>query len=184
MDDKSGTVTILVTHRLKEGREADFHAWLQSINKSVKKAVGFRRLDIVQQSTPNAHEVGVIVRFDDHRSLEDWHQTEEFQQFRGQLDEFVEHVSNTEITGFEQWFVPPSTSSDTPSRLKQSIVILIGIYPLSLALPPVLNPIMARLALPEALKALIFSALMVGLMTWAIMPLLNRALSRWLYPTK
>ena len=183
MDENNGPVAILVTHRLKEGREADFHAWLRSINESVKKAAGFRRLDLVQQNTPGTHDVGVIVRFDDHHSLEEWHQTEEFQRFKGQLDGFVENVSNTEITGFEQWFVPPCDSSEMPSRLKQAIVILVGIYPLALVLPPLMNPIMASLALPEPLKALIFSVLMVGLMTWAIMPLLNRALSRWLHPS-
>ena len=67
---------------------------------------------------------------------------------------------------------------DTPP-----FVILVGIYPLALVLPPLMNPIMESLALPEPVKALIFSVFMVGLMTWAIMPLLNRALSRWLHPS-
>ena len=123
MDQNNEPVTILVTHRLKEGREADFHAWLRSINESVEKAAGFRQLDLVQQNTPSAQDVGVIVRFDDHRSLEKWQQTEEVRRFKSRLAGFVENVSHTEITGFEQWFVPPSSGSEMPSRLKQAIVI-------------------------------------------------------------
>ena len=182
MGEANEQVTVLVSHRLKEGRESEFHAWLRSINETVRETAGFRRLDLVQQSSPSTHDVGAMVRFDNQRSLEEWHKSEAFRRYKGQLDRIVENVSYTEITGFEQWFVPPSPGSVVPSRLKQAAVILIGIYPLALVLPPVMNPIFTWLGLPGPLQALIFSVFMVALMTWAVMPLLNRALGRWLFP--
>lgn len=182
MGEANEQVTLLVSHRLKEGRESEFHAWLRSIKETVRETADFRRLDLVQQSSPSTHDVGAMVRFDNQRSLEEWYKSEAFRRYKGQLDRIVENVSYTEITGFEQWFEPSSPGSVVPSRLKQAAVILIGIYPLALVLPPVMNPIFTWLGLPGPLQALIFSVFMVALMTWAVMPLLNRALGRWLYP--
>ena len=67
-----------------------------------------------------------------------------------------------------------------PPRYKTSIVIWLAIYPLVTLAQLLLGPWLNRFPLPVA--TLILTFLLVPLMTYVMIPLLERLLERWLKP--
>ena len=67
-----------------------------------------------------------------------------------------------------------------PPRYKTSVVIWLAIYPLVTLVQLLLGPWLSRFPVPVA--ALILTLLLVPLMTYVMMPLLERLLGSWLKP--
>jgi antibiotic biosynthesis monooxygenase (ABM) superfamily enzyme len=67
-----------------------------------------------------------------------------------------------------------------PPRWKMAIVTVVGVWPVSLLVPWLLNPLVS--GLPAPLQVLSMAVGIVILLTWAVMPLLVRMLSPWLQP--
>jgi len=70
--------------------------------------------------------------------------------------------------------------SAPPQQAKMAAVTLLGIYPLILLASRTLAPALDWL--PLLLRELVVAAVLVVLMTYAVMPLLTRLLERWLLP--
>ena len=82
-----------------------------------------------------------------------------------------------QLHGLEAWFRSPH---NPPPRWKMAMATLLGVYPVSLLIGLVLSPTLKRL--PLALNLLVVSAIIVGLLTWVVMPLITRLLRGWLNP--
>ena len=67
-----------------------------------------------------------------------------------------------------------------PPRYRQALLTWVAAYPIITVILAVLGPEIARW--PLALRTLVISVLMVGALTWIIMPTLTRAAGRWLRP--
>ena len=72
------------------------------------------------------------------------------------------------------------TRSAKPPRYRQALLTWVAAYPIITAILALLGPEIARW--PLALRTLVISVLMVGALTWIIMPALTRAVGRWLRP--
>jgi antibiotic biosynthesis monooxygenase (ABM) superfamily enzyme len=57
---------------------------------------------------------------------------------------------------------------------------LLGVYPVSVLIGIVLSPTLKQL--PLALNLFVVSAIIVGLLTWVVMPFVTRLLHGWLNP--
>ena len=82
-----------------------------------------------------------------------------------------------QLHGLEAWFRSPHTP---PPRWKMAVVTLLGVYPVSLLIGVVLSPALKKL--PLALNLFVVSAIIVGLLTWVVMPFVTRLLHGWLNP--
>ena len=67
-----------------------------------------------------------------------------------------------------------------PPKYKTSVVVWLAIYPLVTLVQLLLGPWLSQFPLPVA--TLILTLLLVPLMTYVMMPLLERLLGRWLKP--
>jgi len=67
-----------------------------------------------------------------------------------------------------------------PPRYRQALLTWVAAYPIITAILALLGPEIA--GWPLALRTLVISVLMVGALTWIIMPTLTRAAGRWLRP--
>jgi len=80
----------------------------------------------------------------------------------------------------EFWFTPPAGATGEPPRWKMVIVTLLVMYPLSLLLETLLQPVMA--VTPRLLAPLVLMGVMIPLVTYWIVPLAMRVFSPWLFP--
>jgi antibiotic biosynthesis monooxygenase (ABM) superfamily enzyme len=85
-------------------------------------------------------------------------------------------------TGFEFWFTPPPGGKQA-KPYKQFLVTFSAIFPLTILIPWLLQPVFAwlpALGLP-GVSHFIVAAAIVAIMTYAVMPRYVRLLSGWLY---
>lgn len=71
-------------------------------------------------------------------------------------------------------------SAPRPPKWKSAVLVLLAIYPMIIFLPGLLEPILKMF--PEWLGRLFSVMLAVTLMTWIVMPVLNRLFKKWLEP--
>ncbi|HXP15408.1 MAG TPA: antibiotic biosynthesis monooxygenase [Actinomycetes bacterium] len=175
-------VTVLYSRRVKPGREADFEAWARGIVAAARQFPGHLGASVLD--APGSREYHILFSFADRRSLRAWLDSEERRRWLARGGELLEADRGLQqLTGLETWFKLPGSNVPTmtpPPRWKMWLVSLVAVYPLVLAFQVLVVPRMARLPLP--LRALVFPLVLLTLMTFVVMPMVTRALRRWLGP--
>ena len=175
-------VTVLYSRRVKPGREADFEAWARGIVAAARQFPGHLGASVLD--APGSREYHILFSFADRRSLRAWLDSEERRRWLARVGELLEADRGLQqLTGLETWFKLPGANVATmtpPPRWKMWLVSLIAVYPMVLAFQALVVPRMARLPLP--LRALLFPLVLLTLMTFVVMPMVTRALRRWLGP--
>jgi antibiotic biosynthesis monooxygenase (ABM) superfamily enzyme len=175
-------VTVLYSRRVKPGREADFETWARGIVAAARQFPGHLGASVLD--APGSREYHILFSFADPRSLRAWLDSDERRRWLARVGELLEADRGLQqLTGLETWFKLPGANVPTmtpPPRWKMWLVSLIAVYPLVLAFQALVVPRMARLPLP--LRALVFPLVLLTLMTFVVMPMVTRALRRWLGP--
>ena len=85
-----------------------------------------------------------------------------------------------ELKGLEAWFRNPAAA--LPSRWKMVLLTWIGVWPVSMGVPAVLNPLLGP-GFPPVLGAGLVAAGIVVVLTWIAMPVLVKLARPWLNPS-
>jgi antibiotic biosynthesis monooxygenase (ABM) superfamily enzyme len=85
-----------------------------------------------------------------------------------------------QLTGLEAWFRSPQ---HPPPRWKMAILTFIPVWPISMVIPAVLNPLIGQ-RVPNYIFAAVVAAGIVVLLTWVAMPLIVPLAKKWLHPDK
>ncbi len=174
---ESGPLTVVVTWRVRQGREAEFEAWRREISAAALKFPGHLGIDVIVPGTTPGEYV-VIFRFDTYAHLRAWQESDVRRDLLKKAEPFREQEPSYRLeSGLEYWFAPPGAPA-SPPRWKMAVVTVLGVWPVSLLVPWVLNPFIGTLSLP--LQALFVAVGIVILLTWGVMPLLVRILHPWL----
>lgn len=181
-DDQGATVVI--THRVREGRHADYEGWLKEIILLCQDWPGFLDRNIVRPIPGLTETYTVIIRFDTKTHLQGWLESSD----RARLIEKVRPLFVTDddffvSSGLDFWFTPGGAKARVPVRWKQYLVTWSAIYPLVLVVPPVVARVMASLGAPDnhALTTLFVTATVVFLMVYVVMPHYTKLIQRWLF---
>ena len=177
----SAVTTIIVQRPYKQELPA-YESWLKEMVSLAQKADGHRGVSVIRPHGQN-EEYTIVLHFASEISLRHWLESDT----RKQMIEKVRPLLNTEEkiaikTGLEFWFTPPETKKNAPPY-KQFLITLSAIFPLSLLISWLLTPIFSALpflAVP-LLKPFLTSLLIVGLMTFVIMPRYVQLVANWLY---
>lgn len=175
-------VTVLYSRRVKPGREADFETWARGIVAAARQFPGHLGASVLD--APGSREYHILFTFADRRSLRAWLDSDERRRWLVRVGELLEADRGLQqLTGLETWLKLPGSKVPTlkpPPRWRVWLVSLVAVYPLVLAFQVLVVPRMARLPLP--LRALVFPLVLLTLMTFVVMPMVTRALRRWLGP--
>ncbi len=176
-------VTVVVTRRVKAGREADYEAWLGRLFEASRGLPGYLGAT-VHRPPPGGREYTSVFRFEGVAHLRAF---EEGELRRRALLEVADLVETDAVwrrlTGLELWFAPPAgTVVPQPSRLRMALVMIVVVYGLVLSLGKLAGLVLA--AAPAPLRLLVTIVIEVLLMTYVLMPRITRWLARWIYPTR
>lgn len=174
---ETGPLTIIVTWRVRQGCEQEFEAWRREISAAALEFPGHMGINVI---LPNGagREYVVIFRFDTYEHLRAWQKSDIRRELLKKAERFREREPSYRMeSGLEYWFAPPGGPASPPTW-KMAIVTVLGVWPVSLLVPWLLNPFIATL--PQSLQTLLVSIGIVILLTWAVMPVLVRILSPWL----
>lgn len=172
---------LIIEHTVKVSEQKRYEKWLAEILNAVSRASGYLGREVFPQGG-TGKTYTTIVRFNSPENLHGWLGSAERSEFIEQLDDILENGDRTTIkAGIDVWFEPADAPRKTPAY-KQFLVTLAGIYPLSLIVPNFLSPLFAsnNLLGNRFVSGFFVSAVIVGLMTYLVMPNATRLLHGWL----
>lgn len=176
--------TVVITHRVREGRHADYERWLDEIGPVCRAAVGHLDWQIVRPIPGIAISYTIIIRFDTVEHLLQWITSQERKRLISKIQPLLAAGDTYTIhSGLDFWFLPQGMGPKAPVRWKQFLVTWSAIYPLVLVVPMLVLPLMHELPGPHNryLDALPITAIVVLLMVYAVMPTYTKLVRRWLY---
>jgi antibiotic biosynthesis monooxygenase (ABM) superfamily enzyme len=179
---RADVVTSVIEHDVKPGCEAEYEKWLSRITPIANRFPGHRGISFVAPTAGNS-KYTLLLQFDNLEHTQDWFQSAARRELIDEIKPLLKASETVELkTGLEFWFRSPAGKSG-PSPLKQSIVTLVVLYPLTLIVPKLWGAL-SEVAPPlgnQYVANLAIDATIVALLTYVIMPPVTRLLSRWLY---
>lgn len=143
---------------------------------------GHQGVNIIRPHTAS-EAYTIILHFDSVANLRKWLDSDAREKLVDKIRPYLQTPETIDIkTGFEFWFTPPAAGKSAPPY-KQFLITLSAIFPLTVIVPWVLQPVFAvlpALGMP-VIRQFIVATILVALMVYAIMPRYTRLVSRWLY---
>ncbi len=175
-------VTVVVRRTIRPDATAAFEAWLRGVIGVASGFDGHGGVEVIRPAPGAASQDWVVVfRFDAQAQLDAWNASAERAEWLAKVEPMTLSSSIETVTGLEFWFtLPGHAATKPPPPWKMALVTVIGLFPLVLWVAPLLGRAFG--ALPGPLATLATVVVMVGLMTWVVMPLLIRLFRPWLFP--
>lgn len=174
------TVTAIITDYVQLDKLTEYKNWQKRISEASSKQDGFISSEVIAPREERPNEYTIILRFASLEKLRGWYNSEIAKQLLEELKQLVSQHSNRQyVEGLEMFLLPELTKA-IPYH-KRVMIGVIAVYPLILIVNTLLEllPIMRTLSFPTFL---FFSVIFVSmLMTYPVMPMLNKVLSKWLY---
>jgi antibiotic biosynthesis monooxygenase (ABM) superfamily enzyme len=180
--DALSEVTSIIRHDVKEQDHAAYEEWLREIVPVAARFPGHRGVNVIRP-VKGATQYTVILHFDGIDNLRAWLDSAERRALIAKALPLLGGEDAVEIkTGLEFWFTPPSRLQRAPPY-KQFIVTFSVIYPLTILLPLLLNPLLERIEFVRIfyVRQFFLDAAIVALITYVIMPRYTRLIAKWLY---
>jgi antibiotic biosynthesis monooxygenase (ABM) superfamily enzyme len=176
------TVTVVVTRKVKRGRESAYEDWLGRLLEDSKSMKGYLGATI-QKPAPGSTEYTSIFRFDTVDNLRKFEASELRSRYLREVVDFVEADAVwKKFSGLEFWFSPPKgTLIPQPSRFRMALVMIVVVFGLVLSIGQLVSIIAA--GVPSYLRLFVTISIEIFLMTYLLMPRITRLLAKWIYPS-
>lgn len=179
--DPAEQVSFIIQHKVKPDHHEAYEDWLRKTIKEAARYSGHMGTHVTQPA--NGSELyEIVVRFASRGDAERWINSGTRREL---IREVAPHILEPETldikSGIDYWFTG-ATRGKSPPRWKQWLVTVSAIWPLSMLLPVVLERLFG--AVPAlgtfGVRHLVSAMIMVGLLTYVVMPPYARAVSKWL----
>lgn len=100
------SVTVLVTRTVREGREADYEAWVGEVSAVAHAFPGHRGLHLVRPRD-GSRVYTLVFRFDTAEHLAAWEASPERRDWVERADALCTDARVQQLTGLEGWFEAP-----------------------------------------------------------------------------
>jgi len=180
--DAAQPVTVVVTRRVKPGKEPAYEAWLERLIREASALPGYLGTNVLRPAT-GSREYTSVFRFDSVEHLRAFENSDLRHRALAQAIDFVEADAVwNKLTGLELWFTPPAgTVMPQPIRFRMALVMIVVVYGLVLSIGTLVA--LGLSAVPIPLRLLVTITIEVFFMTYVLMPRLTRWLARWIYPS-
>jgi antibiotic biosynthesis monooxygenase (ABM) superfamily enzyme len=174
------SMTVVVSRTVFPGHESDYDEWVKKLVDAAKEARGNTSVTILIPAPGKAGLHHLVLHFKDKDSLHEWEDSYIRQKLSYEADAFSRR-SRQEATGLETWFsIPECPELETPPHWKMASVTFLAVYTLSIIIVPLLEKVLKGWNF--YVTSIIVATLLVGILTWAVMPVLSRYVFRkWLY---
>ena len=178
----AGPVAVLTLRTVKPGHEERFEAALHDFISESFHAEGQLGVHVIRPAPGSgSREYGIVRRFGNPESRDRFYRSPSFTQWEQEVAQLTEGGPvRQELSGLETWFtLPGQRAVIPPPRWKMALVTVVGVWPVSIVVPWLLNPVIGNLN--PLLQAFFIAVGIVILLTWVIMPALVRILGPWLH---
>jgi hypothetical protein len=182
LSDQSATVVI--SHLVKVGQEANYEQWLDEIVPVSKSYPGHMGVQIIRPVPGASVKYTIIIRYDTRINLLTWMESEarrllieKAKLYLADDDQFLVQ------SGLDFWFTPEAAKAKLPTRWKQFLVTWSAIFPLVLLTTVATNALISWFGLSGNfyLKTLVITGVVVTLMVYVVMPKYTKLVAHWLF---
>jgi antibiotic biosynthesis monooxygenase (ABM) superfamily enzyme len=173
-------VTTIVKNKPKVGKEKECLKWMIHTSSVAEQFNGFLNKEIFR-SAEGENLFVTVFTFDSKENLESWENSAARNRLIEEGKEFVESfVVKVHFTGLELFLPNPSIGKSSPVRWKMFLVTVIILFVLFNSMVPIMSAGIDLWGIHPQLKTLFILTMVVGTMTFLIMPILTRKLHSWL----
>jgi uncharacterized protein len=171
-------VTVDVMQHAKPGCEPQYEAAIADLMAAAEGFEGYLGASVFRTGS----DYRIVFKFDHLSKLQQWEASAIRRKLVTQVECFTQGKATFQVlTGLETWFtLAPQQAMILPPRYKMRLVTCLAAFPtgnlVSLRIQPWLQ------GLPGLLRSLVSTVLMLGLMTYVIMPRVTKLFAGWLYP--
>ncbi|MCB9773481.1 MAG: antibiotic biosynthesis monooxygenase [Nitrospiraceae bacterium] len=176
--------TAVITHRVRDGQQEGYEAWLNEIGPLCRSYPGHLDLQIIRPIPGLTATYTVIIRFDTREHLQGWMSSQDRKRLIEQVRPLLAQDDDFFIrSGLDFWFTPEGARAKVPVRWKQFLVTWSAIFPLVLVIPMVVAWGLRQLGVPHNhyLDLLLSTGSVVGVMVYLVMPHYTKLIQRWLF---
>lgn len=164
-------VTVVVTRVVRPGKEAEFDRWAAELDAAAEGSTGHLASVRLHDDQGLNHLVHL---FDDQHNLEAWENSRHRADLIARGNELSD-ARRTTADGLRSWFTVTTTSR----RWKSFVLTWVAVYPILLALASSLKWIAPEL--PQPVLLAVSSCTLTALLTWVVLPWVNRHARPWLF---
>ena len=174
-------IHIAITRRVRSGREAEFQ---QALREFLQTSFAHGGVQGASMLTPapgaDTREYGILRTFTNEKERDAFYESPMFKAWDERARKLTEgEPAYRQLHGLEAWFRAPGLPD--PPRWKMAFLTFLGVWPISMAVPAALQPIIG-LRVPPVIFAGAVAAGIVLVLTWGVMPLLVKLARPWLQP--
>src|ERR1700722_8901992 len=179
----NGVVTEVVTTYVKPGKDHDYQEWAEKIHQAEAQFPGYRGAYLQPPASQNQHYWTTLVRFATPEQLDRWLSSDVRKALLRQHDELVQSWEHHRLpSSFSGWFPTNATSSESPKSWKQSMLVVLMLFPIVMLEIRFLSPLLRGLSTSPA--TFLGNIISVVLLAWPFMPLAIAPMKWWLLPGK
>jgi uncharacterized protein len=182
-EDAAGTVCEVVTTHVKPGKEREYEEWAAGIHRAEAIFPGYRGWLLQPPTSKKGRYWTTFVRFATAEQLESWLNSDVRHRLLSDHAALVDSWEHHRLpSSFAGWFPQGGAGGEAPAVWKQSMLVLLVLFPIVVLELRFLRPLLG--ALNSASATFIGNAISVGLLAWPLMPLVIGAMNWWLSPRK
>lgn len=175
-------VTAVLSQRVKPGHEAQLERWQKGITQAAGAFAGFLGAETFKPVPGIQDEWVIVFRFASPKTLQGWLDSKERQTWLDQAKPWVRDVSMQTVGGgLGGWFPLSPQSPRQPPDWKQSLAVLVALYPTVMVLNYLLWPQLEKVV-SVPVNMFLNNVASVAILTWVLMPPTTRLLDPWLNP--
>ena len=149
-DTSERGATVVITQRVRAGKQTAYEAWLGEVSPIAKSYEGFMDWQLIRPVAGVTATYTIILRFDTRENLQNWMYSSERKRFIDQVRPLLVADDDFFIrSGLDFWFTPEGAQAKVPVRWKQFVVTWSAIYPLSLLTSLLIVPLVRQAGVPH-----------------------------------
>lgn len=177
-------LTVVVSRRVKKGQETEFERLSSQMTERAASFPGYLGATMFRPSSPEDPEYRIVFKFQDRDSLRKWEESEERTELLEQIEALLVQPSERETTsGIVTWFTLPGQNPvQPPPKWKMTIVSWLALYPAVTVVFALFGDWLAQI--PLLIRTMLVTMVVMGLMSYVLMPRMTKWFSFWLFPRK
>jgi hypothetical protein len=181
-NESDSLLTVVVARRIREGHEEEYERTMRDFVAWSLTQPGHEGLHVLRPAR-GERDYTVVSNFRDVAARRAYTGSSEYASWMERFAPLTEGDPRIrELTGLEAFVSMPGRALRRPPHGKLAVATFLGVFPTSVFLGETIGPRIA--AWPLLVRAAVFAASMVAMLTWIVMPLVTRALHGWLFPER
>lgn len=178
--NQGGVTEVIITQ--VDAKKADaYKKWLAKIHLAESKFPGFRGMYVQSPGNKVENHWITLLEFDTIEHLDQWLASDARKEILKELDPMITSLeSHRIISPFAGWFRSIAKVGEIPPVWKQTLLVLLVLFPIVMLEFKFLNPLTKSLNISAA--TFLGNAISVTLISWPMMPIVIRLFKRWLTP--